>query len=674
MGGVFTSGDDGSYDVVLGASQVSDPSGDAAPQTSGTFAVEIPPAGATAPTAVITAPGNVTAEGTSSVSVTVVYAATAGNNDAIDASTINNGNINVNGSGGALTVTGVSIVPNSGNPAMLTAIYTVQGPSGTFGPTSSGVYTISLNSGQPVLDTFSLAAVASPPSATFSVSLGGPPTAVINQPPSVTSAQASETVTIVYSDAAGINLASIGPGNIVVSEQGVTSPTPLTVSGVTPSVTSGSPTQVTATYTIAAPGGSFGKSSNGTYSVALQANQVEDINGLFAPASSATFSVDIGSPATPPTAVITPPDEVADTGLSSVQVTVTYADAVAIDASTINAGNISVTGPGGSALTVTGVSVVPNSGNAASVSATYNVAAPSNLFETGDNGTYTITLLANQVLDTNGLPATAAPATFDVAVPTPPPTVDPTFNGGSPVQTPFVAEDVVSLPSGELLVAGHQGDPSTNSEQAVIERLFSNGSIDPTFGTGGKVVTGSAGENDAAYSIGLNASGQIVIAGTHAGQFAVWRFDANGKADNHFGTGGLAATSVGSSDDIAYSFAIGADGSIVLGGSSGGAFAFARFAANGTLDTTFGTGGRARFGTAGGSDVVGAVAIAPDGNIVAAGADGTNVNVLSLTPAGAQDPAFASGNTLVLNDLGVRTDLGARTTPKAWPSSPTDRS
>jgi uncharacterized delta-60 repeat protein len=656
-GSVFTSDDDGAYSVVLGTDQVSDSFNDQAPQTTGAFNVEIPPPGATAPTASITAPSDVTAAGTSSVNVTVVYAATAGDGDAIDASSINNGNINVNGPSGALIVTGVSVVPDTGDAATLTATYSVAAPTGAFTPPSDGPYTISLNSGQPVLDTFALAAVASPATASFNVSLGGPPTVMIGQPANVTSALPTETVSIVYNDAAGINLATITTSNIVVTEQGVSNPTPLNVSGVTLSVTSGSPTQVTATYTIVAPGGGFSQSSDGTYSVALQANQVEDINSLFAPATMATFSVNIASPATPPTAVIAAPDEVADTGVSSVQVTVTYTDAVAIDASTINAGNISVTGPAGNALTVTGVSIVP-SGNAASVSATYTVAAPSDLFGTGNNGTYTITLIANQVLDTNGLPATAAPATFDVDIPTPPPTVDPTFNGGSPVVTTFVAEDVVSLPNGELLVAGHQGDPSADSEQAVIERLFPNGSIDPSFGTGGKVVTGTAGENDAAYSIGLNASGQIVIAGTHAGEFAVWRFNANGKADNTFGTMGLAATSLGSSDDIAYGFAIGSNGSIVLGGSSNGAFAFARFTANGTLDTTFGTGGRALFGVAGGTDVVGAVAIEPDGNIVAAGSDGTNVDVLSLTPAGSQDPGFAGGNTLVLNDLGVRTDLG----------------
>jgi hypothetical protein len=81
-GSVFTSDDDGAYSVVLGTDQVSDSFNDQAPQTTGAFNVEIPPPGATAPTASITAPSDVTAAGTSSVNVTVVYAATAGDGDA----------------------------------------------------------------------------------------------------------------------------------------------------------------------------------------------------------------------------------------------------------------------------------------------------------------------------------------------------------------------------------------------------------------------------------------------------------------------------------------------------------------------------------------------------------------------------------------------------------------
>ena len=142
------------------------------------------------------------------------------------------------------------------------------------------------------------------------------------------------------------------------------------------------------------------------------------------------------------------------------------------------------------------------------------------------------------------------------------------------------------------------------------------------------------------------------------GDFAVWRYTASGKPDNHFGTAGMASTDMGSASDVAYSFAVAPSGAIILGGESGGSFAFARFTANGTLDTSFGSAGRALFTGSGGSDVVAALALEGNGNIVAAGADGAQVAVLSLTPAGVADPSFDGGNILDLNVLGVNTSSG----------------
>ena len=74
--------------------------------------------------------------------MTVVYSATASGGDLIDASTINNGNINVTGPSGTLSVIGVAISPSTGDAATLTATYTVEAPNGAFSPTDSGTYTI----------------------------------------------------------------------------------------------------------------------------------------------------------------------------------------------------------------------------------------------------------------------------------------------------------------------------------------------------------------------------------------------------------------------------------------------------------------------------------------------------------------------------------------------------
>ena len=347
-----------------------------------------------------------------------------------------------------------------------------------------------------------------------------------------------------------------------------------------------------------------------------------------------------------------------DGGVTSVDVVVTYTGAAAVQAATITAANLSVTGPGGTPLTVTGVTLSPTT-DATSITATYAVAAPGGAFTSDNNGAYTIALNPGQVLDANQLSATAVPATFNVNVPAPKPTVDPTFNNGSPAAAMFVGEALVSNPDASILVAGHQTNTTTNATQAVVQRLLPSGAVDPRFGTAGQVVVGAAGGNDAAYNIGLDAQGRILVAGTHAGQFALWRLTANGKPDNRFGTGGMAATAVGTSpNQIAYTFAVAPNGSIVLGGSSGGTFAFTRFTANGTLDTTFGHGGVAMFASSNGNDVIGSLAVEPDGSIVAVGGSDSHVAVLSLTPSGAQNPAFAGGNTLVLNGLSVNASLG----------------
>ena len=134
----------------------------------------------------------------------------------------------------------------------------------------------------------------------------------------------------------------------------------------------------------------------------------------------------------------------------------------------------------------------------------------------------------------------------------------------------------------------------------------------------------------------------------------------------------MATADLGGADDTAYDLAPGANGSIVLGGGSNGEFAFARFLKDGHLDAFFGQHGLALYalGTAGGN-VISGVAVAADGRIVAAGDGGGKVAVLRLTADGSEDNSFGSGGVMTVSGLAVRTDLGCRTTPSAWPCSRT---
>jgi len=289
--GFFSSADNGTYSVLLGLNQIYDPDGDEAAQVSGSFNINITPAGELPPAATITPPATVTT-GAASVNVAVTYQATAGNGDLINVGTINTGNITVTGPNGALAVTAVNISPTS-DAGTVTATYTVAAPSGVFVTANDGAHTTVLNPNEPVEDTNGQAAVSSATAATFAIEVPSALVATISSPASVTVAQPAESVSIVFTDPSGINLATITTNNIVVTEEGKSNPTALTVTGVTTSPTTGTPTQATATYTVAAPSGEFSLTNNGTYAVTFQSNQVEDISGVFAVTTSSSFAVDV---------------------------------------------------------------------------------------------------------------------------------------------------------------------------------------------------------------------------------------------------------------------------------------------------------------------------------------------------------------------------------------------
>src|SRR5439155_1317723 len=132
-----------------------------------------------------------------------------------------------------------------------------------------------------------------------------------------------------------------------------------------------------------------------------------------------------------------------------------------------------------------------------------------------------------------------------------------------------------------------------------LVRYNTNGTLDATFGTGGKVTTAVGTSDDAAYALAIQADGKLVAAGaTDDGSnydFALVRYNANGSPDTTFGTGGKVTTAIGTRDDVASAVAVQADGKLVAAGDTGDGgnnyFALARYNANGTLDATFGTGG-----------------------------------------------------------------------------------
>jgi len=195
-----------------------------------------------------------------------------------------------------------------------------------------------------------------------------------------------------------------------------------------------------------------------------------------------------------------------------------------------------------------------------------------------------------------------------------------------------------------------------------------SGTLDASFGTGGKVTTDFAGASDGAGSVAVQPDGKPVAAGAASinGQFdyALARYNSDGSLDTSFGTDGRVTTDFGSPWETASSLAIQGDGKIVVAGFTElgqfAAFAVARYNSNGTLDTTFGSGGEAITGFANDTNRVAlgpvsaqaySVAVQPDGKIVAAGyanIDGEeDFAVVRYKANGTLDLAFGAGGKVI---------------------------
>ncbi|HTU94128.1 MAG TPA: hypothetical protein VMF69_28880 [Gemmataceae bacterium] len=180
--------------------------------------------------------------------------------------------------------------------------------------------------------------------------------------------------------------------------------------------------------------------------------------------------------------------------------------------------------------------------------------------------------------------------------------LDTTFGQGGYVITNVAGGDpawgatVHQLPNGDFLVnytAGPNG--SYNDDEGGVWQMYCftpNGQLDTSFGNQGIVTTTAPGEPEAAVvypDAGTPNDGQIVLVGqASGGPLELIRYNANGSLDTTFGTGGFMQTQLQFSASNA---ALDGNGRIdVVGGDSNGN-GVARFNVNGTLDTTFGNGG-----------------------------------------------------------------------------------
>jgi uncharacterized delta-60 repeat protein len=252
--------------------------------------------------------------------------------------------------------------------------------------------------------------------------------------------------------------------------------------------------------------------------------------------------------------------------------------------------------------------------------------------------------------------------------------LDPSFDGDGKVITPDgQINDVAVQEDGKIVVAGN------DDETLTLARYNPNGSLDTSFGSGGKVTT-NFGHTGIAKAVALQPDGKIVVAG-QLGEFGldnrpdlpdflIARYNPDGSLDTTFSGDGWAQTDFFGSGDAASDLVLQGNKILVSGvadaGSTNGGynFALARYTASGNPDSTFDGDGKLTTDFGSGSDEARAVALQSDGKITVAGAVNNDFALARYAANGSLDTGFDSDGRLTTDfggsegalDLSVQED------------------
>ncbi len=239
-------------------------------------------------------------------------------------------------------------------------------------------------------------------------------------------------------------------------------------------------------------------------------------------------------------------------------------------------------------------------------------------------------------------------------------------------------------PDGRIVVAGVTFEDKVSVEPQgdfIVARYTPEGEPDPTFGLGGVVTTDfDDGSYDFAYGVLLQPDGRILLGGysTSAGgpgsgvlfgadQLALARYSPEGLPDFGFGRGGEVVVDAGSMDEEIRALALTPTGDIVVAGFTNGErrgdMLMGRFDRDGRLDPNFGNKGLTvtDFGTH--SERLTALALLPDGSMLAAGEIARNPHadfaVVRYDPRGHLDPGFGGAGVASVDFDGRQDQAGA---------------
>jgi uncharacterized delta-60 repeat protein len=261
--------------------------------------------------------------------------------------------------------------------------------------------------------------------------------------------------------------------------------------------------------------------------------------------------------------------------------------------------------------------------------------------------------------------------TFVVSIQAAPGDLDSTFGIKGRITTPLynnstlsnnsidIALAVAIQPDGKIIAAGKQNTYAPTYD-AVVIRYNPDGTLDPSFHFDG-VASPLASSYEEANAVALQSDGKIVVSGyaynntTTNVDFFVLRLNSNGSLDETFGIGGRVFTDFNKVNDYAAALVIQPDGKILLGGGAGVGsyldFGLVRYNLDGSLDTSFGNGGKAVIRGTSYDDRISSVTLQPDGKIVAAGSSDNFLAALRCNSDGSLDTSF-DGDGIVYTSVG----------------------
>lgn len=240
--------------------------------------------------------------------------------------------------------------------------------------------------------------------------------------------------------------------------------------------------------------------------------------------------------------------------------------------------------------------------------------------------------------------------------------VDSTFATSGSVITPIGSGDdraraMLIQPDGKIVVAGTCNNGVDSDFCAA--RYLPNGTLDASFGSGGKVITAFSNSDDVVNVAVLQPDGKLVLAGRCSNgttdDVCALRYEINGALDVSFGSSGKLITVVGSGYSDARASVLQPDGKLLIAAQcvtgSKNDFCTLRYQASGTLDTSFGSGGTQVTSVGTGNDFVTAMTLQPDGKFILAGYCATSGQfdfcAVRTTAAGALDATFGTGGKFI---------------------------